>query len=1274
MAGEESPEVPEEVSRTQPLSAATWYDTRIISKAKQLTAQLIDLRRLHAAVEAAPSSGFVAPLLPIKFARPVFTPAETKAAAADSEGDANVVELDDEDEDAVAAAAPSAPNEASSRAPDEAPSPVPVASTAAVAGMVPIRTWTSAEDAALLLGVHTHGYANWAAILSDASLGVFADIALEGVELPIKTSRTTSPVADESVAVPMEMDEETPTTAPVGTRADLDDLVTRHLDGNGGGAGGATHLYYVEPRAMLRRLKHLLNHLPILGIGGVPGGAASASSGGASTSTKDSDGGAAPSSVSAPGFAMDDCGECVFCLDKPKFGGPNTKRQKCVLKQNEASHPSGAGGEDAVAAAERESFVVALYPDGFDRMRPSEMTGLEGNHAAGAPAPKKGEGSGGPGGLRAPGSEPVCEEERLAREELRSLIHEAKACKDPERLAELRRQAGEAKERGRKAASVAKEREKIERDAAKEREKREKAEQIAAKKQAVRDERDRATVAKYLDELVMRAAKMHVHEMEREERERVKAARRAEKAPREAEREERKRRAEQEEAAQKAALEAELERKEKEKAELEKAFKMRHMLKVRALEKSRVVDASLWTLVEKNGSVRVRLKLCLANNIRHITRLADGIAKMMNEYDYRKKHEAFKKGHRWMTLMESIELGLQRNVGEAFAVRSSCGCGGWAKVPWIAVSDPLESTQAGLYMQYLFRADMSAVYLCLGQGTSKLKAVLGSSAAMRHLEHVANFVRSKFSELTTAGELEGWDTNGEIDLRADGGLAGDYEKACIISRMYEYGANLDEATLLKELDEMLTLYLAVLSDPKYQLDIKAPIDEQLQERGFKKGAKGRKSDAGGSAGQKRAAARKASTTMTPGDDESNDDEGGVDGTPGASDAKRRRVSTGSAASGGGSAGKTAKGAKGKGAVPAAPKGKGAAALANKEALERLAYDWPIGMSVEVLQDSAEHFGAWFEARVLDHKAPDKIRVEYEELLADGDDVDEMDDTAQMPGLQQLEFVRKVRPLPLPPVDAGWAAKLRVNDTVQLSFIGGWWDVLVTEALPELAPPQWVVKSVHFEATHTVDASQLRPQPKWFWDVPTKSWVVRGREAEIIERLEQARAQVVKDESAPEPEVEQATGEAEPAEALIAKKMSPRKAKKSAPDEPDDNPQPTEKPVKGYRAKAAGGRREERSKLVAAPHSSPPPNGWQWPLEGDKVEVEVAASEDAPAVWVPAEVIAVLVDGTFQARIVLPDGSDQWEDWFSWKEEGSDWRRQVRKEPCEEGAVMTSDDL
>ncbi len=29
----------------------------------------------------------------------------------------------------------------------------------------------------------------------------------------------------------------------------------------------------------------------------------------------------------------EDCGKCDFCMDKPKFGGSNKKRQKCRLRQ-----------------------------------------------------------------------------------------------------------------------------------------------------------------------------------------------------------------------------------------------------------------------------------------------------------------------------------------------------------------------------------------------------------------------------------------------------------------------------------------------------------------------------------------------------------------------------------------------------------------------------------------------------------------------------------------------------------------------------------------------------------------------------------------------------------------------------------------------------------------------------------------------------------------------------------------------------------------------------
>ena len=32
------------------------------------------------------------------------------------------------------------------------------------------------------------------------------------------------------------------------------------------------------------------------------------------------------------GCLREDCGECVFCKDKPKFGGPGRKKQKCLLR------------------------------------------------------------------------------------------------------------------------------------------------------------------------------------------------------------------------------------------------------------------------------------------------------------------------------------------------------------------------------------------------------------------------------------------------------------------------------------------------------------------------------------------------------------------------------------------------------------------------------------------------------------------------------------------------------------------------------------------------------------------------------------------------------------------------------------------------------------------------------------------------------------------------------------------------------------------------------
>jgi hypothetical protein len=142
------------------------------------------------------------------------------------------------------------------------------------------------------------------------------------------------------------------------------------------------------------------------------------------------------------------------------------------------------------------------------------------------------------------------------------------------------------------------------------------------------------------------------------------------------------------------------------------------------------------------------------------------------------------------------------------------------------------------------------------------------------------------------------------------------------------------------------------------------------------------------------------------------------------------------------------------------------------------------MRVEVQQKSDVHFGAWFEATVYGHKAPDKLRVEYEELCEDDA---EAEDVADLPGLKRDEFAKRVRPLPPQPADGRWLGALSVGDLVQLSYIGGWWDVKVLEVRPQplFDEPQWIVKSVDFEAVHTVDAAVLRPHAQW--DGVSKAW-------------------------------------------------------------------------------------------------------------------------------------------------------------------------------------------
>ena len=58
-----------------------------------------------------------------------------------------------------------------------------------------------------------------------------------------------------------------------------------------------------------------------------------------------------------------------------------------------------------------------------------------------------------------------------------------------------------------------------------------------------------------------------------------------------------------------------------------------------------------------------------------------------------------------------------------YKVEGSAGKGNWAGCPWISVFDIsiTESAQAGYYPVYLFREDMTGVYLSLNQGVTDIR-------------------------------------------------------------------------------------------------------------------------------------------------------------------------------------------------------------------------------------------------------------------------------------------------------------------------------------------------------------------------------------------------------------------------------------------------------------------------------------------------------------------------------------------------------------------------
>jgi hypothetical protein len=192
--------------------------------------------------------------------------------------------------------------------------------------------------------------------------------------------------------------------------------------------------------------------------------------------------------------------------------------------------------------------------------------------------------------------------------------------------------------------------------------------------------------------------------------------------------------------------------------------------------------------------------------------LADDFELLLARYGDARTREKFGKNTEVWKAGDRLQKGLAESqpVRERLnlQVEFSAGRGNWAAVPWIALLDGRETdtTRRGLYCVYLFREDMSGVYLTFMQGVTESVEALGRKQGRPHLRERAEQLSQGLDFLADAG----FSLDEKLDLRTRGALGVDYQYGTVAYKLYLKGEVPDDETLLRDLEACLRAYDAYL--------------------------------------------------------------------------------------------------------------------------------------------------------------------------------------------------------------------------------------------------------------------------------------------------------------------------------------------------------------------------------------------------------------------------------------------------------------------------------
>ncbi|MEG0250602.1 MAG: DUF3578 domain-containing protein [Peptostreptococcus sp.] len=168
------------------------------------------------------------------------------------------------------------------------------------------------------------------------------------------------------------------------------------------------------------------------------------------------------------------------------------------------------------------------------------------------------------------------------------------------------------------------------------------------------------------------------------------------------------------------------------------------------------------------------------------------------------EREEFKGSNIGTIITKKIPSRLKKLLGiseDKYIIEGSIGKGQYAEIPWVAIfnKEITESATRGIYIVYLYTADMTGVYLSLNQGYTYFSDKFTTKKAKEEIKNMANSLSNMIESYSKRN-------HSNIYLNASNKLGKGYMAGHITGKDYDLNELPDESVLVEDLLELIEVY------------------------------------------------------------------------------------------------------------------------------------------------------------------------------------------------------------------------------------------------------------------------------------------------------------------------------------------------------------------------------------------------------------------------------------------------------------------------------------